>query len=398
MNEKKLFSVEQMRRRARARLPRMVSDFLEGGALDERTLRRNLSAFEEVLLRQRVMVDLGEISTSTQVLGQQLSVPMIVSPMGLLTVCHSDADAAVARAAANAGSLMIHSPWSGVSIEETFDAANGRLWEQIAFWKQPAETERHLARARNLGVDTIVIAGDVAVSSRRERDVRHGTSMPPKPPLLDIVDVALHPGWVARWLTGRKMTWGTYEIEGRAIRMSEMEDWMASNENTRATWEDISEIRRKWDGRILVKGIMTPEDAELALNHGADGIFVSNHGGRQFDGQPSTLEALPAIVDAVNGRGVVVFDGGVRRGSDIVAALAAGADLVAGGRSFAYGLAAGGLSGVERVFAILTEELKTAMGFVGATSTSELGAHSLARLKRYLQAIPAPRSGQPVSR
>ena len=372
MNVQKTISVEQMRRRAVRRLPLMVSDFLDGGALDEFTLQRNRAAFEAVRLRQRVLVDLGKIDTSTQVLGRKFEIPMIVSPMGLLTVCHPDADVAVAGAAGAAGSLVIHSPWSGVSIEETFEAAGGSLWEQISFWKQPEETEQHLARARNLGVDTIVVAGDVAVSSKRERDLRHGTSMPPKPPLRDVFDVALHPGWVARWLTGRKMTWGTYEIAGRPIKMAEMEHWMERNENPRATWDDVAELRRKWDGQLLVKGIMTPEDAALALQHGADGVFISNHGGRQFDGQPGTLDVLPAIAEEVNGRGAVVLDGGIRRGSDIVAGLSAGADLVAGGRPFAYGLSASGRAGVDRVFEILQSEFETAMGFVGATSVSQL--------------------------
>lgn len=368
-----MFNVEQMRQRARRRLPKMVFDFLEGGALDERTLRRNQEAFQSALLRQRILVDVEQVSTVTRVLGQDLDVPIIVSPMGLLTVCHPDADVAMATAARAAGSLVIHSPWSGVSIEETHEAAGGRLWEQISFWKQPEETDRHLARARNLGVDTIVIAGDVAVSSKRERDLRHGTSMPPKPPLRDVLDVSLHPGWVTRWLSGRKMTWGTYDIDGRAIRMAEMSGWMERNENARATWEDVARIRRQWDGKLLVKGIMTPEDAELALANGADGVFVSNHGGRQFDGQPGTFDVLPAIADAVNGRGAVVVDGGVRRGSDVVAALSAGADVVAAGRPFAYGLSAGGRSGVARVFEILAEEFETAMGFVGATSVATLG-------------------------
>lgn len=368
-----MFNVEQMRQRARRRLPKMVFDFLEGGALDERTLRRNQEAFQNALLRQRILVDVEQVSTSTRVLGQDLDVPIIVSPMGLLTVCHPDADVAMATAARAAGSLVIHSPWSGVSIEETHEAAGGRLWEQISFWKQPEETDRHLARARNLGVETIVIAGDVAVSSKRERDLRHGTSMPPKPPLRDVLDVSLHPGWVTRWLSGRKMTWGTYDIDGRAIRMAEMSGWMERNENPRATWEDVARIRRQWNGKLLVKGIMTPEDAELALAHGADGVFVSNHGGRQFDGQPGTFDVLPSIADAVNGRGAVVVDGGVRRGSDVVAALSAGADVVAAGRPFAYGLSAGGRNGVARVFEILAEELETAMGFVGATSVAKLG-------------------------
>ncbi|MCH1883987.1 alpha-hydroxy acid oxidase [Agrococcus sp. ARC_14] len=367
-----MFSVDEVQRRARRRLPKMVYDFVEGGALDERTLGRNRDAFAAVSLQQRILVDLAEISTATRVLGQEFATPIIVSPMGMLTVCHPAADVAVAAAAASAGSLFVHSPWSGVSIEEAHAAAEGRLWEQIAFWKTQDHTDEHLSRAHNLGVETIVVAGDVTLSSKRERDLRHGTSMPPKPPLRDVVDVSMHPGWVARWLTGRKMTYGTYSIDGRPIRMGEMARWMGDNNNRRASWDDVAALRRKWDGQLLVKGIMTPEDAQIALDHGADGVYVSNHGGRQFDAQPSTLDVLPAIAEAVNGRAAIVVDGGVRRGSDVVAALAAGADLVGAGRPFAYGLSAGGRDGVARVFEILADELETAMGFVAATGIPEL--------------------------
>lgn len=369
-----MFSVDEVRRRARRRLPRMVYDFVEGGALDERTMRRNLAAYEAVSLQQRILVDVAGTSTATRVLGQEFATPIVVSPMGMLTVCHPSADVAVAAAAARAGSAFVHSPWSGVSIEEAHAAAGGRMWEQIAFWKTRADTDEHLARARDLGIDTIVVAGDVTLSSKRERDIRHGTSMPPKPPLRDVVDVALHPGWVVRWLTGRKMTYGTYRIDGRPIRMGEMARWMGDNNDRRASWDDVAALRRAWDGQLLVKGIMTPQDARIAIDHGADGVYVSNHGGRQFDAQPSTLDVLPAIAEAVNGRGAVVVDGGVRRGSDVVAALAAGADLVGAGRPFAYGLSAGGRDGVARVFEILADELETAMGFVAATRVAELGA------------------------
>lgn len=372
MASKSMFSVDEVQRRARRRLPRMVYDFVEGGALDERTIRRNRAAFEAVSLQQRILVDVAEISTATRVLGQDFTTPIIVAPMGMLTVCHPSADVAVASAAASAGSLFVHSPWSGVSIEEAHAAAGGRLWEQIAFWKQRTHTDEHLARARNLGVETIVVAGDVTLSSRRERDLRHGTSMPPKPPLRDVVDVSMHPAWIARWLTGRKMTYGTYRIDGRPIRMGEMSRWMEDNNDRRASWDDVAQLRRQWDGQLLVKGIMTPEDAELALACGADGVYVSNHGGRQFDAQPSTLDVLPAIAETVNGRGAVVVDGGVRRGSDVVAVLAAGADLVGTGRPFAHGLSADGRDGVARVFEILADELEIAMGFVGATRVADL--------------------------
>lgn len=367
-----IHSIEDLRNRARRRLPAMVFDFIEGGALDELTLRRNREALDAHLLTQRVLVDTSQRHATTSILGTRLDLPLVVSPMGLLTVCHPDADVAIARAAATAGSVFVHSPWSGCSLEEVTDAAPGRVWAQIAFWNDAAETRRHIDRAQALGIDTLVVAGDVAVSSKRDRDLRHGTGMPPRPPLRDVVDTALHPGWVLRWLLGRSMTWGNYRIDGRAIRIREMEAWMERNENQTATWDDIARLRSSWTGNIVVKGVMTPEDSRLAIEHGADGVFVSNHGGRQFDSQQATIEALPGVVDAVDGRAAVIVDGGVRRGSDIAKALSLGADAAAAGRPFALGLAAAGQAGVDRAFEVLHDELLTVMGFLGVTRVDEI--------------------------
>ena len=391
-----IHSIEDLTRRARRRLPAMVFDFIEGGALDELTLRRNREALDAHLLSQRVLVDTSQRHATTSILGTRLDLPLVVSPMGLLTVCHPDADVAIARAAATAGSVFVHSPWSGCSLDEVTDAAPGRVWAQIAFWNDAAETRRHIDRARALGVDTLVVAGDVAVSSKRDRDLRHGTGMPPRPPLRDVVNTALHPGWVLRWMLGRSMTWGNYRIDGRAIRMREMEGWMERNENQTATWDDIARLRSTWKGNIVVKGVMTPEDARLAIEHGADGVFVSNHGGRQFDSQQATIEALPGVVDAVDGRAAVIVDGGMRRGSDIAKALSLGADVAAAGRPFALGLAAGGQPGVERAFDLLHDELLTAMGFLGVTRVDEMPCTLVDSTSVRLEAAAAAAAAAPV--
>lgn len=370
-------SIADLRARARRRLPSMVFDFVDGAALDELTMNRNRAAFDRLLLSQRVLLDVKDRSLATSVLGSDLDLPLVVSPMGLLTVCHPGADVALAKAAARAGSIFIHSPWSACSLEEVAAAAPGRVWAQVSFWTDAAETDRHIDRARAAGVDTLVIAGDVGVSSKRDRDLRHGAGIPPRLGLADTVSFALHPGWVLRLATGRRLTYGNWTIEGRALRPSEMKSWMAANENPAASWDAVAELRRRWPGRILVKGVMTQQDARLSRDHGLDGVFISNHGGRQSDSQPATIEALPRIVEEVGEDFPVILDGGIRRGSDIVKALALGACAAAAGRPFAWGLAAGGQAGAEKAFEILADEFSTALGFVGGNRVGDLGPGSL---------------------
>ncbi|GGH91110.1 alpha-hydroxy acid oxidase [Arthrobacter liuii] len=198
--------------------------------------------------------------------------------------------------------------------------------------------------------------------------------MPPCPPVADYFNAATRPGWLWRWLTGRKMTYGNYQINGRPLRMDGMNNWMASNKNPGANWEDFAKLRAEWKGNLVIKGIMDAEDAARAVNEGADGIFVSNHGGRQFDSQPATIDVLPSIVEAVGGRAEIYLDGGIRRGHDIVKAVALGAKATLAGHPFAYALATGGEPAVDRVISILQEELKGAMGFVGKSAVAGLDA------------------------
>jgi L-lactate dehydrogenase (cytochrome) len=372
MRNKWIVRIDDYRLASRKRLPKMISDYLEGGALDETTMRANEERLNALMLRQRTLVDLTHINTSTTVLGHSLAMPLMVAPMGMLTIFHPGSDPAVARAAVRAGSIFIHSAWAGCSLEEVAKVAPDNLWAQVAFWKDPEETASYIKRARAVGVETLVVASDVGSSSKRERDLHHGLSMPPRPPVADYFNAATHPGWLWRWLTGRKMTYGNYEINGRSLRMDEMNNWMASNKNPGATWTDLAKLRSEWSGNLVVKGIMDAEDAVRAVDEGADGIFVSNLGGRQFDSQPATIDALPSIVDVVAGRAEIYLDGGIRRGHDIVKAVALGARAVLAGRPFAYALATGGEKAVDHAFCILHDELKGAMGSVGKTSVADL--------------------------
>lgn len=378
MRRKWIVGIDDYRRAARRKLPAMIYDYLEGGALDELTAQANRTSLDALLMRQRNFVDLTGLSTATTVLGDRVSLPLLVSPMGMLTIFHPGSDVAVARAAATAGSIYVHSAWAGCSIEEVVESTTATVWAQVAFWKDEAEADAYLDRLERLGVTTLVVAGDVSSSSKRERDLRHGLSMPPRPPVLDYLRTATRPGWIWRWQTGRPMTYGNYSVGQRPMRMNEMNRWMADNKNKAVTWADIARLRARWQGRLVIKGVMNGDDAARAVAEGADGVFVSNHGGRQFDSQQATIDVLPEVVAAVDRRAEVYLDGGIRRGHDIVKAIALGADAVMAGRPFAYALAAGGQPAVDHAFDIFRDELEGAMGFVGARSIEELTSAVLA--------------------
>ena len=369
---KNIVNIADMRMAAKSRLPRMVFDYLDGAALDEVTMRENLTDFESLRLRQRVLQDVSQSQLEAIVLGQHVALPVMISPMGALTLFHPDADIALARAAARAGTIFVHSAWSGVSLEEVVSVAPHSTWAQIAFWRDKGITRDHVDRAAASDIDVLVVAGDVGVSSKRERDLHHKFDYSARPRLHDMLEAATHPRWLARLALGRKVTYGNYQIDGRRMRLNEMGPFMHENENSQATWEDVEELRSRWPGRIVIKGVMTSDDTLLALKTGVDAVMVSNHGGRQFDAQPSTIASLPEVVSAADGKLEVFMDGGIRRGSDIVKCLALGAKACFIGRPVAYGLAAAGSPGVDQVFDLLREELQVALGFVGVSNIDQL--------------------------
>ncbi|WP_426517386.1 alpha-hydroxy acid oxidase [Diaminobutyricibacter sp. McL0618] len=385
----KIVNADDFRVAAKRRLPRMVYDYLEGGALDELTAAANERAFREIRLKQRIYADIADRDISTTVLGSTLSLPLMVSPMGLLGLFHPDADVGIARAAAQAGCVFIHSAWSSLPLEEVVLAAPENTWSQVQLWNDLSLTHDHIDRAKKTGRDVLVVAGDVAVSSKRERDMRHGLSLPPHPPIIDVINTALHPRWLLGMLRGPAVTWGNYTDNGRRLRMSELDAFMYRNQMQSAAWEHVERIRDAWTGKLVIKGVMAPEDARRAVEAGADGILVSNHGGRQFDSQPATIEVLPSIVAAVAGRCEVYVDSGVRRGSDILKANALGARAAVIGRPAAYALAARGSEGVEELFEILRSEYRVALGFVGRNSVGEIDGDVLANAAQSTPRIPA---------
>ena len=356
----------------------MVFDFLDGGALDESTLRANADDLSRILLQQRILRDVADVDVGVTVLGQALSRPILIAPMGLLSLFHPEADVAMARAAHDAGTIFVHSAWSGAALGDVAAAGRGAVWAQTAFWRHAEHLDAHLDRITREGIDVLVLPGDVAYSSKRERDLRHGFSMSTVPRPASLLNAATRPRWCRRMLTGPPVVFGNQTERGRWRSFKQMAEFLEDAENPSATWEDLRRIRERWGGKIVLKGVMAADDARRAVDAGVDAVYVSNHGGRQVDSQPSTAMALPAIAKAVGGQTEILVDGGVRRGSDVAKMRAMGATACLVGRPAVYGMAANGRDGVKAVLDILSDELVTALGFVGCRSFADVSAQVLA--------------------
>ena len=370
-------TVEEMRLAAHRRMPRMVADFIDGGAEDESTVRANRSGFADVALRPTVLDGSRTRSLSTTVVGQPLSFPVMLSPAGLLRLAHADGEVGAARAAAAAGTVFTLSTGSSCTIEEV--ATDGPRWFQLYLWKDRDVVADLVRRARAAGYTAIVLTVDVPVVGQRERDLRNGMTLPPRPTLPNLLDAARHPAWVRDYLTGPPLTFGNFTELGQGSGTTSLGEWINGEmTDPGQSWDDLAWLREEWEGPLLVKGLVSPDDAVRAVDLGVDGIVVSNHGGRQLDGMVGAIEALPAVVDAVGERADVILDGGVRRGTDIVKALALGATAVSVGRPYVWGLGAGGATGVLRVPDILRAELDRTLALMGVRSVTDLGRQHLA--------------------
>lgn len=374
---RKPVNIEDYRRIARRRLPAMVFDFLDGGALDESTLRANSDDLSRILLQQRILRDVTDVDISVTVLGRELRRPILIAPMGLLSLFHPEADVAMARAAHDAGTVFVHSAWSGAALADVVAAGRGAVWAQTAFWRHSERLDAHLESITREGIDVLVLPGDVAYSSKRERDLRHGFSISTVPRLTSVLNAATRPRWCRRMFTGPPVAFGNQTARGRWRGFPQMAEFLEDAENPSATWEDLRRIRERWNGKIVLKGVMAADDARRAVDAGVDAVYVSNHGGRQFDSQPSTAAALPVIAQAVGGQTEILVDGGVRRGSDVAKMRAMGASACLVGRPAVYGMAADGREGVGAVLDILSDELVTALGFVGCRSFADVSAEAI---------------------
>ncbi|HZS33625.1 MAG TPA: alpha-hydroxy acid oxidase [Methylomirabilota bacterium] len=367
-------TVEDLRGLARRRLPRAVFDFVEGGAGDEVTVERNRTAFRRVAFRPRVLVDVSKREQATMVLGEPVATPVLVAPTGMAGLCWPRGEAVAARAAQDAGTIYTLSTHASCSIEEVAAHAPGPLWFQLYVWQNRELTRSFVDRARAAGYRALVLTVDVPIVSRRERDLRNGFTIPPRVTVRNALDVLRHPGWTRRVLLGPRLTLANLVGAPGAPRADIVTLGGVAQRQVDASvsWADLAWFRSLWSGPLVLKGVLSAEDARRAVEHGVDGLIVSNHGGRQLDSAPAALEVLPEIADAVGDRAEVLMDGGVRRGADVVKALALGARAVLVGRPYLYGLAAGGGAGVRRVLELLKGEIDHALALVGVPRVGEL--------------------------
>lgn len=366
-------SAADYREAARRRLPPFLFHYIDGGSYAEETLRRNVSDLSYLSLRQRVLKDVADCSLKTELLGQTLAMPVALAPVGLTGMYARRGEVQAAQAAANAGVPFTLSTVSVCSIEEVQARSPEPIWFQLYVLKDRGFMRDALERAWAAGITTLVFTVDMPVPGARYRDAHSGMSGP-NAPLRRVLQAALHPRWALDvGLLGRPHDLGNVSAYRRKrTKLVNYIDWLGANFDPSISWNDLEWIRTFWKGKIIIKGILDPEDAREAVRFGADAIVVSNHGGRQLDGVPSSMRALPAIAEAVSGRLAVLADSGVRSGLDVVRMLALGADSVLLGRAYIYALGADGGRGVRNLLSLIEKEMRVAMALTGIRKISEI--------------------------
>ena len=367
-------SVADLRRVAKRRLPGGVFDYIDGGAEDERTLAANEAAFAAVSFRPRVLRDVSKVDVSSSILGRPLNYPLVLAPTGSTRIAHPEGELAVARAADRAGLPYTLSTLSTRSIEEVRAVSDGRLWFQVYAWRDRGLVKEMIDRAAAARFEALVLTVDTAVLGRRERDVRRGFSLPPTIGPGTILDGVLHPAWTWAFVRGEPIRFAN--VVGREVGDGAspvtLSDYINTQFDPALSWRDVEWLRSVWDGPIVLKGVQTVDDAVLAVEAGVTAVALSNHGGRQLDAAPAIFTLVAPVADAVGGRVEIICDGGVRRGSDIVKAVAAGATVCMAGRAYLYALAAAGERGVDTVLEWFRNDMARTMTLVGAATVGEL--------------------------
>ena len=373
-----ILSVEDMRKKAKSRVPRMFFDYAESGSWTEDTLRANINDLMDIKFRQRVAVDISKRSTEMEMLGEKLPIPVALAPTGLAGMQTADGEIHAARAAEKFGVPFTLSTMSVCSIEEVQSKTRDPFWFQLYVMRDRDFIDRLIKRAKEANCSALMITLDLQVMGQRHRDIKNGLSVPPKINLPNILNLITKPKWCLGMFGTKNRKFGNIVGHVKGVKdMSSLAEWTVNQFDPTLCWDDVLELRKKWSGKIVLKGIMDKEDAKAALNIGADAIIVSNHGGRQLDGASSSVSALPKILDIVQDKCEIWVDGGIRTGQDILRLIALGAKGTLIGRAFLYGLGAEGEKGVTRILEILQKELDLTMALCGATDLSQVNKNIL---------------------
>ncbi len=370
--------IKDLQAMAKRRVPRMFYDYADSGAYTESTYRANEADFAKILLRQRVAVDISNRSLKTEMIGEPVSMPVALSPVSTTGMQHADGEILAARVAQKEGIPFTLSTLSVCSIEDVAEATGKPFWFQLYVMRDRSFTEKLIDRAKAANCSALVLTLDLQVIGQRHKDIRNGLSTPPNLTLRNILDMAMHPRWCLGMLGTKRRSFRN--IVGHAKDVSDISSiaiWIAEQFDPRLNWDDVAWIKKRWGGKLILKGILDPEDARSAVATGADAIIVSNHGGRQLDGAASSISMLPKIVDAVGDKIEIHLDGGIRSGQDVLKALCLGAKSTFIGRAFLYGLGAMGEAGVHLALQIIAKELDITMALCGERDVKNLGRHNL---------------------
>lgn len=373
-------NVEDLRRIAKRRLPAAVFDYIDGAAEDESAMTRNASRFADRNLVPRVLRDVSNVDASANILGDKAPMPLIIAPTGFPRIAHPDGELATARSSARHGIPFSLSTMGTRSIEEVAEVCDGRKWFQVYVWRDRELTKDMLTRCKENGFEALYITVDTAVLGRRERDVRRGMSLPPKLGLDTFVEGAMRPGWVVEFLRNDPIVFSNVAVSTERLGDNtedgtsavSLAEFINGQFDPRLSWDDVAWIRSQWGGPVILKGIQSVADAKIAADEGIEAIALSNHGGRQLDASPAIVDLVAPVADAVGGRIEIYCDGGVRRGSDVVKAIALGATACMIGRPHLYALAAGGEAGVDHVLDFFQDGIEQTMALTGVNSIAEI--------------------------
>ncbi|MGE5157452.1 MAG: L-lactate dehydrogenase [Gemmatimonas sp.] len=376
---KHITCIEDLRLLHKRRVPKAFFDYADRGSYAEETLRANREDLQKIKFRQRILVDVSKRDLSTTILGEPSALPLVLAPVGLLGMQHGDGEIHACRAAQAAGIPFTQSTMSICSIEDIAASVQKPFWFQLYVMKDRGFIKSLIERAIAAKCSALVLTVDLQVIGQRHADIKNGMTVPPEWSVSKLIDFATKPAWVAGVLQGKRRTFGNLvgHLKG-TDDITALSAWIGTQFDTTLNWKDVDWIRSIWPGKLILKGILDVEDAKLAAETGAQALVVSNHGGRQLDGAPSSIALLPKIADAVGSKMEVLFDGGIRSGQDVMRALALGAKACMIGRAYAHGLGAGGEAGVAKAIEIIRNELATTMGLCGINTIGEIGRQVLA--------------------